>query len=173
MPDTTLTSAELDELEQLAKAATPGPWDVWAEPTKSKDEAIDELAYQVINTPDEDFAEAVYLLNANGKCPATTGCGPTSKANAAYIASANPATILRLLSLARAGLEAGKDEESMREALAPFAAVAEADIGDSETDEDRFVPMSFQTARAPQITVGDMRRAATAIRALPLTGDKR
>lgn len=26
MPDTTLTSAGLDELERLAKAATPGPW---------------------------------------------------------------------------------------------------------------------------------------------------
>lgn len=44
------------------------------------------------------------------------------------------------------------------EALEPFAAVAENDIGETEADADRFIPMRSYN-RAPQITVGDMRRA--------------
>lgn len=101
------------ELKEAAKRATPGPWDVWEESTPTKDQAIDELAYQVSHTPDEDFAEAVYLLNADGKCPALTGCGPTSKANAEFIALANPSTILSLIARV----------EQMEEALTACAVI--------------------------------------------------
>lgn len=86
---------DLEHLERVALAATAGPWDVWAERTETKEEAIAELTAQVNLTV--DFCGAVYLLNANGKCPATTGCGPTSAANAAFIAAANPQTVLALL----------------------------------------------------------------------------
>lgn len=93
----TISKERLAEIRAAAEKATPGPWGVWTEPTPSKDRAIDELAYQVMSTPDADFAEAVYLLDAAGKCPATTGCGPTSAANAAHIANCDPQTILALL----------------------------------------------------------------------------
>jgi hypothetical protein len=49
------------------------------------------------------------------------------------------------------------------EALRPFAAVAEHDIGESETDEDIYQPMSSGNNRAPLITVGDLRRAKAAL----------
>ena len=99
----------LEHLERVALAATAGPWDVWAERTETKEEAIAELTAQVNLTV--DFCGAVYLLNANGKCPATTGCGPTSAANAEFIAAANPSTILSLIAEIR----------ELREALEPFA----------------------------------------------------
>ena len=50
----------------------------------------------------------------------------------------------------------------MREALGPFAAVAEHDIGDDETDGEAFRPMQFVN-RAPKLTVGDLRRARAAL----------
>lgn len=50
---------------------------------------------------------------------------------------------------------------SLTEALEPFAATAEVDIGESETDEDIFQQASHN--RAPKITVGDFRRAAKAL----------
>lgn len=51
---------------------------------------------------------------------------------------------------------------AMLAALAPFAAVAERDIGDSEDDADLFQVMSEGHARAPRLTVGDFRRALAA-----------
>ena len=50
----------------------------------------------------------------------------------------------------------------MEEALAPFALVAEHDIGESESDEDLFRPMSGRHNHAPLLTVGNFRRAALA-----------
>ena len=46
-------------------------------------------------------------------------------------------------------------------ALEPFVNVAANDIGESETDEELFQPMSARNARAKRITVGDLRTAAT------------
>lgn len=63
--------------------STQTPWDVWREPTETRAGAIAELTAQVEAT--EPFAGAVWLLNAGGKCPATTGCGPASEANATRI----------------------------------------------------------------------------------------
>lgn len=45
-----------------------------------------------------------------------------------------------------------------REALGPFALIAEHDVGDTEADRDRFKPM-FTFNRAPWIIIGDLRRA--------------
>jgi hypothetical protein len=49
----------------------------------------------------------------------------------------------------------------LKSCLAPFAKVAEFDIGHNEADEDVFQPMSSHN-RVPKITVGDMRRALAA-----------
>lgn len=54
--------------------------------------------------------------------------------------------------------EASERIKQLEEALRPFAAVAEHDIGESESDADRFRPMG-EHYRAPPLLVGDLRRA--------------
>lgn len=54
------------------------------------------------------------------------------------------------------------ENAEMLGALAPFAAVAEHDIGADETDDDLFRPMANHN-RAPRIVVGDLRRARSAL----------
>lgn len=51
--------------------------------------------------------------------------------------------------------------DELEEALRPFAATAGVDIGSTETDEDTFQPLHHN--RAPTITVGDFRRALSAL----------
>lgn len=75
------------ELRRLLGAATEGPWDIWEEKVADRDAAAAALVFQARATP-EPFPGVVYLLNAGGLCPATTGCGPTSKANADLITAA-------------------------------------------------------------------------------------
>ena len=61
--------------------------------------------------------------------------------------------------------EARDECERLREALRPFARVAEHDIGDDETDGDRFLPIvDRRHARAPLLTGGDLRRALAALK---------
>ena len=85
----------LEEIKKALEGVTPGPWNVYSEKVAEKAEAIAELAYQVEHT--EPFVGEIFMLNAGGKCPALTGCGPCSEANARYIAAVNPATISELL----------------------------------------------------------------------------
>ena len=84
-----MTDGELSRLKALAEAATPGPWDVYSETIADKSAATAEFDYQVQNT--EPFVGRVFMLNGDGKCPAITGCGPTSEANAAFIAASREA----------------------------------------------------------------------------------
>lgn len=77
----------LSEIRRRCEAATEGPWTVWEEPTPTMEDAARALTEQVQGTGD-GFCKALFLLEAGGKCPATTGCGPTSKSNAAFIAHA-------------------------------------------------------------------------------------
>ena len=58
------------------------------------------------------------------------------------------------------------------EALKPFAAIAEHDIGESEADEDIYQPMRSGNNRAPLITVGDLRRAKAALTGLVTSTDQ-
>lgn len=53
------------------------------EPIDDRAAAIAELVDQIENT--DPLNDSLVLLNAGGKCPAITGCGPTSDANAALI----------------------------------------------------------------------------------------
>lgn len=48
-------------------------------------------------------------------------------------------------------------------ACQPFIEVLENDVGSDETDEDRFMPISVQNARAPLLTIGHFRRLAAAL----------
>lgn len=58
----------------------------------------------------------------------------------------------------------GRRVQALEEALRPFAAVAERDIGTDETDGDLFRSANKHN-RAPLLTVGDLRRAAAALSA--------
>lgn len=71
-------------LEELSAKASPGPWLIWREPISSKDEAKRELAL-LVETTAEGADHLPMITDANGKCSAETGCGPTSAANAAFI----------------------------------------------------------------------------------------
>ena len=71
---------KLDELEKLAKAATPGPWKVKFD----------------INVSDR---EGVSVLGAGGTD--ATAHFDRNRNNATFIAAANPATVLRLVELLR------------------------------------------------------------------------
>lgn len=95
--DTAVSTERLAEMLAGLEGVTPGPWGVWREPTFTQADAIRELTFQVESTPIADFAKAVYLLDANGKCPATTGCGASSAANADHIARCDPDTIRAIL----------------------------------------------------------------------------
>jgi hypothetical protein len=72
-------------LGDLSDAASAGPWGIWREQIADAGAAAQELADQVYNT--HPVIDALVMLDAGGKCPAITGCGPHSDANAALIAA--------------------------------------------------------------------------------------
>ena len=118
-----------EELERLARAATPGPW-VWEHGELFNPE-IREQHRRVIGS--EPY-EGQWIDDE----------GP----DAAFIAAANPATVLALLSANR----------EMREALRPFSALADM-VGESWTDETP----AFVGADGVTITIGQLRKARSAL----------
>jgi len=123
MPDTTLTSAELDELEALAKAATPGDLDTVNDPPDEYGGKSATGWYECPCCESVGEVEGVTYSNFDAVAMGVQffGIGNEHKNYEAFFRAANPATILRLLSLARAGLEASTAEESMRERAAELA----------------------------------------------------
>lgn len=83
----TLTSEQIDELERLALAATPGPWAV---------DALQIGARFNIELPDGSEAIAMSQQLAGDRL------GEKRGANAAFIAAANPQTVLALINQLRA-----------------------------------------------------------------------
>lgn len=74
----------MSDLKALSEKATQGVWGIWFEQINGKaDAAIQELIDQVHHT--DPIGQSLVMLDADGKCPAITGCGPTSSANAAFI----------------------------------------------------------------------------------------
>lgn len=146
-----------DELRRVLDAATPGPWRacregdcqcsfVWSvtddHPVATAEKPIWGDEYYVA-APTVDDPQAVERMFAEyGRFPESQ-----ARNNRLLIALA-PALAAEVLQL--------------REALRPFAAVAEHDIGDDETDGEAFRPMQFLN-RAPKLTVGDLRRARAAL----------
>lgn len=76
-------------IAELAAKATPGDWGIYAQTIDAiqsggrASNAKAELALQIDQT--QPIGDTLYLLSAGDVCPATTGCGPTSEANAALI----------------------------------------------------------------------------------------
>jgi hypothetical protein len=114
-----MTPEQIAELEALVAKATPGPWEVYEQtiaastPERRADNAKAEMLLQVQMTT--EMVDHIYLLSAGDKCPATTGCGPTSATNADLIV-----TLVNNLPAILAALKAQQPDEAMvARALAP------------------------------------------------------
>lgn len=90
-----MSNIDKQALRQLAGKATKGEWVVFAKPTPTYFDAIHSLAALLNGTAGDQ--KTLYMIDANGLCPALTGTGPNSANNAEFIAAANPATVLALL----------------------------------------------------------------------------
>ncbi|WP_447879595.1 hypothetical protein [Serratia fonticola] len=84
-----------EELKAAALAATPGPWKMVTVPVMGNLGAMFEIA-QIVNGT-EGQATALYMLNANGLCPALTGTGPNAANNARFIELCSPDVVTALL----------------------------------------------------------------------------
>jgi len=106
--------SRLAEIEARLKAATPGPWAWWRDPSLVED------GVYAPKHPDTQYDADGKLVDACTVCRGMTG--PTREANAQFIAAA-PDDIAYLLELARGSSQAGSapaeppDYPSMREAL--------------------------------------------------------
>ena len=87
-----ITPAELDCLEALACAACDGPWHVERHSTNI------ECPVPNAGCVTQDAGYYLALIFADGGIGREVG-----KANAAFIAAANPSTVLRLIAMARKG----------------------------------------------------------------------
>ena len=111
-----MTPIDRTELRRLSTAATPGPWTIHTEEVCSPIVAAMELSKLVHGSV---FVPVLpMVVGSNGLATAVTGCGPTSVANAAYIAAASPDVVLALLdSIRRADeLEAQQSETIVHQA---------------------------------------------------------
>ena len=147
MPD--LTPLDLEELKRLAEAATPGPW------------TCQEGSTSYPECDDKDFWAAV--LSPNGRDVITLyeryGAKNDDRKDydfdAAFIAAANPATVLSLIN----------QIEGMRAALEPFAREADtwSDQG-LESEIPLFVAQSEGgSVFEAQFSLADLLRARQAL----------
>jgi hypothetical protein len=89
----------LDNIERLAKEATPGPWEAMPPPAPSHS----DHGYRAITKPWRSRDPCgVYALASNMVKP---GEGLVWGADAAYIAAANPAAVLAMAAVCRAAKE--------------------------------------------------------------------
>lgn len=71
--------------QALSDAASPGEWGIWSEPVADYDEAKEE-ALRLVRESESPVGH-MSMLAAEGRCPALTGWGPRSEANANFIAA--------------------------------------------------------------------------------------
>lgn len=104
-------------LRKFATAASPGPWEWGGTECTSQEQALEICKGNIEATakPGTHFCE-VFL--GDGRRTALVGNGPTSIANAAFIAASNPAAILSLLDYI-AALEADRTPAANAEGLLP------------------------------------------------------
>lgn len=122
---------KFDELKRLADAATHEYWFFGADPCANKAEALEICRQNIEPTTNEiPYFYVVYL--EDGRRIALIGNGPTSAQNAAYIASANPATILALI----ARLEAAEAELERLRSQEPVVVMSMAEWDAMKKGED-------------------------------------
>lgn len=154
------TSDNIAAISKALEGVTPGPWypgHLGTDSTCQCRSIVDDGGYTgAIATVHVDNGLAVGD-GGNDAPPAEEAA-----ANMRYIAACNPVAISALLAEARKAEAMQQEIAELREALRPFASVAEHDIGNDETDEELFRPMNSHN-RAPRLTVGDIRRALLAL----------
>lgn len=97
-----LTPEQLADLERLAQAASSEEWQSGKWEHASHSELLAYLSVAIRGRESTDL-HGVWIAKEEGnRFTAITGNGPTSEANAAYIAAANPATVLQLIGQVRA-----------------------------------------------------------------------
>jgi hypothetical protein len=91
---------DTDKLRALASAATPGPWHRGHQPD-GRDAVEYFTEIYSYGTPGRVWLACVPVegkdINDEAKFTAITGNGPTSEANASFIAAASPSVVLGLL----------------------------------------------------------------------------
>jgi hypothetical protein len=107
IPRTPITDGDLAHLEQLALAASQEDWQVGHTATKTLEEAVAWMAETIAKRDNPDL----WMVGFGGErkydgdqeyidgmmCVSYTGNGPTSEANADYIAACKPANVLALI----------------------------------------------------------------------------
>jgi len=135
-----VTPADLSRLESLAREATPGPWEncgherggcgcgaVWSIPADSPVATVtlgewgDE--WPVIDKDADGNPIAIMRKSSYGEVPPALG-----KANAAYIAAANPAAVLALIERVTAQDELLAQCKATLEALHPSTDLPDSDV---------------------------------------------
>jgi hypothetical protein len=80
---------DLPTLDALHASASTGEWGVYSEPAFSRESVATEMRRLALSTP--EFCGELHLLEVDGLCPAATGCGKLSAANAQWIAAVHNA----------------------------------------------------------------------------------
>lgn len=132
-----------EELRRLATEATPGPWTIHTEEVCSPIVAAMELSKLVHGSV---FVPVLpMVVGSNGLATAVTGCGPTSVANAAYIAATSPDVVLALIDRLA---EVEKDGRSIRRMLCVSVAhmpyMDDGEASDQEIDFLRYSPADIE-----------------------------
>lgn len=132
-----MTPTELASLEALAKAATPGDWEVIAS-TRG-----DWPSLYVRGATDEGIVAMVMQGVIKDRF----------RHNASYIAAANPAAILSLI----------EERERMREALEPFASLAKIILAEAPRTASTAVLFTGASGEKYAVSLYALRRAADTI----------
>ena len=103
-----MTDADLDKLEALARVATPGEWRAWITRRRQPE---------------------IYTDGGSSEQNDKIASGVLRKADAAFIAAANPATILDLIASARRDAE---EIERLRAKLDRYEGARVSDVSDEE-----------------------------------------
>lgn len=132
-----------EELRRLATEATPGPWTIHTEEVCSPIVAAMELSKLVHGSV---FVPVLpMVVGSNGLATAVTGCGPTSVANAAYIAATSPDVVLALIDRLA---EVEKDGRAIRRMLCVSVAhmpyMDDGEASDQEIDFLRDSPADIE-----------------------------
>lgn len=132
-----------EELRRLATEATPGPWTIHTEEVCSPIVAAMELSKLVHGSV---FVPVLpMVVGSNGLATAVTGCGPTSVANAAYIAAISPDVVLALIDRLA---EVEKDGRAIRRMLCVSVAhmpyMDDGEASDQEIDFLRDSPADIE-----------------------------
>jgi hypothetical protein len=144
-------NASNEEMRAAAEAATPGPWETNGTQVNIVDEerrrAEERLAHFYVAQTSTDTRDP---RNA-----------AVQRADARFIALANPSTILTMLDREAALLT---ERDALRAALEPFAEF----VGERDTwlPDDRPITPGSSLAKR-QLTAGDCRRAAAALNLNP------